>query len=108
MDLGKGIGNFNFILVYLMGIPSLGTNTVFYLVVVWNLVTIAVERYLAVCQPFKHSSFTKQKVIGAFIFMYAIGIPCTFMAAFDVIFFEIFEIFIVSPNMTQITRIGIL
>ena len=57
------------------------------LVVVWNLVTIAVERYLAVCQPFKHSGFTKQKVIGIFILMYTVGIPCVFLAAFDVIIF---------------------
>ena len=59
----------------------------FCLVVVWNLVTIAVERYLAVCQPFKHSGFTKRKVVGVFIGMYTIGIPVVFLAAFDVIIF---------------------
>ena len=49
--------------------------------------TIAVERFLAVCQPFKHSAFTKQKVIGVFILTFTIGIPCFFLAAFDVIIF---------------------
>ena len=33
---------------------------------VWNLVTIAFERYLAVCQPFKHSKLTKSRVLKAF------------------------------------------
>ena len=56
------------------------------LVVVWNLVTIAAERYLAVCQPFKHSGFTKRKVVGIFIFMYVMGIPCTSLAGLGVIF----------------------
>ena len=33
------------------------------LLVVWSLVTIAAERYLAVCQPFKHNEFTTRKVL---------------------------------------------
>ena len=47
--------------------------------------TIAAERYLAVCKPFKHNGFTKQKVIGIFVLMYAMGIPCTSLAGFGVI-----------------------
>ena len=57
----------------------------FSLVVVWNLVTIAAERYLAVCQPFKHSGFTKRKAVCIFILVYLMGIPCTSLAAFQVI-----------------------
>ena len=57
----------------------------FCLVVVWNLVTIAAERYLAVCKPFKHSGFTKQRAYYIFILVYLMGIPCTSLAAFQVI-----------------------
>ena len=45
------------------------------LVVVWSLVTIAAERYLAVCQPFKHNEFTTRKVLLFYVVIY-------FMAAF--------------------------
>ena len=51
-----------------------------------NLVTIATERYLAVCKPFKHNGFTKQKVFCVFILMYMIGIPCTSVGALQVCF----------------------
>ena len=51
---------------------------------VWNLVTIASERYLAVCQPFKHGNFTKSKVLLSFGLNYLLGMVCTAGAAFQV------------------------
>ena len=46
--------------------------------------TIASERYLAVCQPFKHNNFTKSRVTMVFILIYLMGVVCTAGAAFQV------------------------
>ena len=51
---------------------------------VWNLVTIALERYLAVCQPFKYANFTKSKVMLIFILMYIMSIICSGGSSFQV------------------------
>ena len=48
--------------------------------------TIAVERYLAVCQPFKHSGFTKRKVVRILILIYVLGIFWSSVGAFQVTF----------------------
>ena len=51
---------------------------------VWNLVTIALERYLAVCRPFKYANFTKSKVMLIFILMYIMSIICSGGSSFQV------------------------
>ena len=58
------------------------------LVAVWSLVTIAAERYLAVCQPFKHSNFTKRKIVLFFILIYFMAAFINSTAAFEVSFFQ--------------------
>ena len=35
--------------------------------------TIAAERYLAVCQPFKHNEFTKRKILLIFALIYVMS-----------------------------------
>ena len=60
------------------------TGPTFFLVTVWNLVIIAVERYLAVCQPFKHSNFTKSTVYKSFIVNYILSLIFNFGSCFQV------------------------
>ena len=63
-------------------------NVVFCLLVVWNLVVIAVERYLAVCQPFKHNELTKKKAVFFFVLIYIAAIIFNFTTAFDVSYIQ--------------------
>ena len=56
----------------------------YYLVAVWSLVTIAAERYLAVCQPFKHNNFTKRKALLFFVIIYFMAAFINFSSAFEV------------------------
>ena len=56
----------------------------FGLVVVWNLVIIAFERYLAVCHPFKHSNFTRRKIVLVFAVIYFMAAFINSTAAFEV------------------------
>ena len=56
----------------------------FRLVVVWNLVIIAFERYLAVCHPFKHGNFTRKKIILFFAVIYFMAAFINSTAAFEV------------------------
>ena len=56
---------------------------------VWNLVTIALERYLAVCKPFKYANFTKSKVMKIFIGLYIMSIICSGGCSFQVTIAEI-------------------
>ena len=58
--------------------------SVFCLIVVWNLVTIAAERYFAVCLPLKHNLFTERKITVIFILIYVFAAPCVSLAAFQV------------------------
>ena len=58
--------------------------SLFCLVVVWNLVTIAAERYLAVCRPFKHNDFTRGRVTVIFGLIYVLACPLCTGAAFQV------------------------
>ena len=46
--------------------------------------TIAFERYLAVCHPFKHSNFTKRKVQRIFILIYIMAVVLESFAALEV------------------------
>lgn len=50
---------------------------------IYNLVVIASERYLAICHPFKHASFTKGKVNIILIVIYTLCPICTAGAAFQ-------------------------
>ena len=50
--------------------------------------TIAAERYLAVCQPFKHNEFTKRKVLLFFALIYFMAVFINFSAAFEVSWFQ--------------------
>ena len=52
--------------------------------VVWNLVVIATERYLAVCQPFKHNNFTRGRVLVIFGLIYITAVLLNSIAAFEV------------------------
>ena len=54
------------------------------LIVVWSLVTIAAERYLAVCQPFKHNEFTIRKVLLFYVVIYFMAVFINSTAAFEV------------------------
>ena len=51
---------------------------------VWNLVTIAAERYLAVCCPFKHVDFTTRRVKFIFFAIYILSVPCLSLLVFQV------------------------
>ena len=57
-------------------------------IVVWNLVIIAAERYLAVCQPFKHNEFTKRKIVLCYVLIYFCAIIFNFTTAFDVSYIQ--------------------
>ena len=46
--------------------------------------TIATERYLAVCQPFKHSNFTRGRIALIFCLIYVLAFPICSLAAFQV------------------------
>ena len=46
--------------------------------------TIAAERYLAVCQPFKHSNFTRGKIVKLFVLIYIVALLLPSIAAFEV------------------------
>ena len=50
---------------------------------IYNLVIVACERYLAICHPFKHASFTKGKIYILMIFVYILCPICTEGAAFQ-------------------------
>ena len=50
--------------------------------------TIAAERYVAVCQPFKHSELTKRKVLLFFVIIYFMAVFIKFSAAFEVSWFQ--------------------
>ena len=52
--------------------------------VVWNLVVIATERYLAVCHPFKHKKFTRGRVLVIFGLIYITAVFLNSIAAFEV------------------------
>ena len=52
--------------------------------VVWNLVVIAAERYLAVCQPFKHNNFTRGRVLVIFSLIYITAVLLKSIATFEV------------------------
>ena len=65
-------------------IGFISTKNIFCVLVVWNLVTIAFERYLAVCQPFKHSNFTRGKIVKMFVLIYIIALLLPSIAAFEV------------------------
>ena len=43
-------------------------NVVF--ISIWNLVTLAFERFLAVCYPFKHKDFTRRRLFMVFFIIY--------------------------------------
>ena len=45
---------------------------------------IAAERYLAVCQPFKHCEFTKRKIVLCYVLIYLGAMIFNFTTAFDV------------------------
>ena len=55
-----------------------------FLILVWNLVTIAFERYLAVCQPFKHSNFTRRKIAKILVLIYIVALLLPSIVAFEV------------------------
>ena len=46
--------------------------------------TIAYERYLAVCVPFKHAHFTRRKVLITFCLIYIMSIMFSFLVLFQV------------------------
>ena len=46
--------------------------------------TIAAERYLAVCQPFKHNEFTIRKVLLFYVLIYFMAVFINSTAAFEV------------------------
>ena len=50
---------------------------------IYNLVIVACERYLAICHPFKHASFTKGKIYILMLFVYILCPICTGGAAFQ-------------------------
>ena len=59
-------------------------NILPFLILVWNLVTIAFERYLAVCHPFKHSNFTRSKIMKIYVLIYMMSLVLPSIAAFEV------------------------
>ena len=56
----------------------------FYSIVVWNLVVIAAERYLAVCGPFKHNEFTRYRIVRIWVSFYIMTVILNFSTAFEV------------------------
>ena len=58
------------------------------LITVWNLVVIAAERYLAVCQPFKHNNFRKVTIIKIYFIIYVITVILT-----SIFLFQVSEVF---------------
>ena len=72
---------------------------------VWNLVTIALERYLAVCQPFKYANFMKSKVVLIFIWMYIMSIICSGGGSFQVTISSFFKIMIHFLHVTCVREI---
>ena len=46
--------------------------------------TIAFERYLAVCHPFKHGNFTRSKIMKMFVLIYMMSLVLPSIAAFEV------------------------
>ena len=50
----------------------------------WNLVAIAAERYLAVCRPFKHCEFTRDKIVQIWVSFYIMTVILNFSTAFEV------------------------
>ena len=46
--------------------------------------TIAAERYLAVCQPFKHNEFTIRKLLLFYVLIYFMAVFINSIAAFEV------------------------
>ena len=53
--------------------------------------TIAAERYMAVCQPFKHNEFTKRKVLVFFVIIYFMAAFINSTAAFEVSYIFMFN-----------------
>lgn len=69
--------------------------------------TIAAERYLAVCHPFKHAYFTKSKTVMVLSLIYVLGIICNGGSAFQVnIALPVVEILhvVMNPEFTRQIR----
>ena len=69
--------------------------------------TIAAERYLAVCHPFKHAYFTKSKTVMVLSLIYFVGIICNGGSAFQVnitlLVVEILHV-VMNPEFTRQIR----
>ena len=52
--------------------------------------TIAFQRYLAVCQPFKHNEFTIRKILPFYVLIYFQAAFFNSTAAFEVSYFQFF------------------
>ena len=45
---------------------------------------IALERYLAVCHPFKHANYTRRRIYASFVAIHILAIVCSIACAFQV------------------------
>ena len=70
-----------------------------FLIVVWNLVVIAAERYLAVCHPFKHNEFTKRKVLISFVLIYIMAVLLPSIAIFEVSYIQYIIFNLIKINL---------
>ena len=61
--------------------------------------TIAFERYLAVCQPFKHNEFTIRKILPFYVLIYFQAAFFNSTAAFEVRYFQFFYLLQNCPKV---------
>ncbi len=57
-----------------------------FLMSVWNLCLLSVERFLAICQPFTHMKLTKKKIYCSLAVLYAINLLYNFIIFLDAIY----------------------
>ena len=68
--------------------------------------TIAAERYLAVCHPFKHNEFTERKIVLVFALIYVMSILLNSITTVEVsVSFSLGFIFAPLPNYIRLHQV---